>query len=720
MESVPPNDMNLTDDPEGGCIVQADDPQMTAFDGAALAENNSCYWTSMLKLMEQGSTHIPISSCMSTTNSTHNINNNLYTPGAPSMPAGQQAQQATEDLTPPPSISSPSSSSVHDQPLDMVTQNNALNIASDPDNSVWGQEFLSGPIGENKTSSTIACSDDGLHELLYPRTVLELLFSDQLKLEQMPSWPDILQTHGTNSGKSFGFPLPSADRSSCEAGMMSVTGHDNVSMDNPQGHMKFTQYLHSYSPLSGIDDHLSSSATSSSLSDNAIDQWAVPSSGTQCGAAADDMRALTETTIAQSSPLSSNNMHHRMDHIRVKEEYSHVASPTFVSNNIDHGHGCNNYQSQPIPHELHSHNQRIIGNNNMQINAGGINGLQESMNEYEQKPNLLSKLWNPGVFHTNDLLAHINHKQHIYESITAANFSHNLRQLAGLQTSAVNGYCNVQSFNNNNTNAVGINSGPPALQSSYLNQLPQPAQLAKKSRSFHDVVGGSGAASRIIRGGAHDPDQLMIRKDEGNSMTLQQAEHAAMMMEDDSKPNIANNVGAAAAGTMHTLQRQQQQQLSSSEYNSNSNLNKRCRIDQQQAGAGASCTSTSASTAASTSTNRSTSSSSAFKNQPVRKEKLSERIATLQQLVSPFGKTDTASVLLEAIGYIKFLQEQVQQALSSPYFKSPITQNGDICQGGEESKPDLRSRGLCLVPLSCTLQVANDNGADYWYGGSFR
>eukprot|EP00268_Persea_americana_P006978 TRINITY_DN12544_c0_g1_i2.p1 TRINITY_DN12544_c0_g1~~TRINITY_DN12544_c0_g1_i2.p1 ORF type:complete len:124 (-),score=24.92 TRINITY_DN12544_c0_g1_i2:688-1059(-) len=43
-----------------------------------------------------------------------------------------------------------------------------------------------------------------------------------------------------------------------------------------------------------------------------------------------------------------------------------------------------------------------------------------------------------------------------------------------------------------------------------------------------------------------------------------------------------------------------------------------------------------------------------------RKEKLGEKIAALQQLVSPFGKTDTASVLLEAMGYIKFLQEQVQ------------------------------------------------------------
>ncbi|KAI3983690.1 hypothetical protein MKX01_001094, partial [Papaver californicum] len=44
----------------------------------------------------------------------------------------------------------------------------------------------------------------------------------------------------------------------------------------------------------------------------------------------------------------------------------------------------------------------------------------------------------------------------------------------------------------------------------------------------------------------------------------------------------------------------------------------------------------------------------------VRKEKLGDRITALHQLVSPFGKTDTASVLLEAIGYIRFLQNQIE------------------------------------------------------------
>ncbi|WCJ42511.1 basic helix-loop-helix (bHLH) DNA-binding superfamily protein [Euphorbia peplus] len=140
----------------------------------------------------------------------------------------------------------------------------------------------------------------------------------------------------------------------------------------------------------------------------------------------------------------------------------------------------------------------------------------------------------------------------------------------------------------------------------------------------------------------------------------------------------------------------------------------------------------------------------------VRKEKLGDRITALHQLVSPFGKTDTASVLLEAIGYIRFLQSQIE-ALSIPYLgsgSSNIRQHQQSVQGerncifpedpgqllndncikrkapsdkqdnnNEEPKKDLKSRGLCLVPVSCTLQVGSDNGADYWapaFGGGFR
>lgn len=104
----------------------------------------------------------------------------------------------------------------------------------------------------------------------------------------------------------------------------------------------------------------------------------------------------------------------------------------------------------------------------------------------------------------------------------------------------------------------------------------------------------------------------------------------------------------------------------------------------------------------------------------VRKEKLGDRIAALQQMVAPFGKTDTASVLMEAIGYIKFLQNQVE-TLSVPYMKSTQKNNRlpthgvSLDEGNEEPKRDLRSRGLCLVPLSC-LSYVTDGGGGVWQG----
>ncbi|KAM5579097.1 transcription factor bHLH68 [Rosa sericea] len=141
----------------------------------------------------------------------------------------------------------------------------------------------------------------------------------------------------------------------------------------------------------------------------------------------------------------------------------------------------------------------------------------------------------------------------------------------------------------------------------------------------------------------------------------------------------------------------------------------------------------------------------------VRKEKLGDRITALHQIVSPFGKTDTASVLLEAIGYIRFLQSQIE-ALSSPYLgnasknmrNNPHSVQGerncvfpedpgqllnDNCSLKRKGAPnqdshqdykakDLRSKGLCLVPVSCTQNVGGDIniGADYWapaYGSGF-
>ncbi|CAF1699715.1 hypothetical protein HID58_051770 [Brassica napus] len=91
-----------------------------------------------------------------------------------------------------------------------------------------------------------------------------------------------------------------------------------------------------------------------------------------------------------------------------------------------------------------------------------------------------------------------------------------------------------------------------------------------------------------------------------------------------------------------------------------------------------------------------------------RKDKVGERVSALQQLVSPYGKTDTASVLLEAMQYIQFLQEQVK-VLSAPYLQTSPT----ITQE-EMEEYSLRSRGLCLVPMEYTLGVAQSNGADIW------
>lgn len=102
----------------------------------------------------------------------------------------------------------------------------------------------------------------------------------------------------------------------------------------------------------------------------------------------------------------------------------------------------------------------------------------------------------------------------------------------------------------------------------------------------------------------------------------------------------------------------------------------------------------------------------------VRKEKLGDRVTALQQLVSPFGKTDTASVLHEAIEYIKLLHDQVN-VLSTPYMKNGATMqrlqiHDKVKDNTEGAKQDLRSRGLCLVPVASTFPVTTETAPDYW------
>nr|CAB3471633.1 unnamed protein product [Digitaria exilis] len=96
---------------------------------------------------------------------------------------------------------------------------------------------------------------------------------------------------------------------------------------------------------------------------------------------------------------------------------------------------------------------------------------------------------------------------------------------------------------------------------------------------------------------------------------------------------------------------------------------------------------------------------------------------------SSLRSTDTASVLQETIGYIRFLLSQIE-ALSFPYLGhgngnsmqqhtvASLLNNstgdgmGEAQGSTAQGKKDLRSRGLCLVPVSCTSHLADDN--DFW------
>ncbi|KAL0856903.1 hypothetical protein Bca101_062057 [Brassica carinata] len=109
-------------------------------------------------------------------------------------------------------------------------------------------------------------------------------------------------------------------------------------------------------------------------------------------------------------------------------------------------------------------------------------------------------------------------------------------------------------------------------------------------------------------------------------------------------------------------------------------------------------------------------------SEPLKRAKYNEPASKKQRVTTPSPlptfKTDTASVLQEAIEYIKFLHDQVT-VLSTPYMKqgAPIHQQQ---QDGNENQ-ELRAHGLCLVPISSTFPVANETTADFWtptFGGN--
>ncbi|GAB2225012.1 hypothetical protein Droror1_Dr00005794 [Drosera rotundifolia] len=101
------------------------------------------------------------------------------------------------------------------------------------------------------------------------------------------------------------------------------------------------------------------------------------------------------------------------------------------------------------------------------------------------------------------------------------------------------------------------------------------------------------------------------------------------------------------------------------------------------------------------------------KRRKVRRRALGEGVAVLHRLVCPNnGKTDAATVLHEAKGYIRFLQEQVK-VLCFFYSQSQIRSDCHSCDDGRESRDEnkdspeenLKSKGLCLVPIECIMTL---------------
>ncbi|RRT79892.1 hypothetical protein B296_00010342 [Ensete ventricosum] len=107
----------------------------------------------------------------------------------------------------------------------------------------------------------------------------------------------------------------------------------------------------------------------------------------------------------------------------------------------------------------------------------------------------------------------------------------------------------------------------------------------------------------------------------------------------------------------------------------------------------------------------------------VRKEKLGERITALHQIISPFGKLvydvkgNQPPPLIACT--LSFVPGQMQ-ILNENGMKKSGEQDQEC---NDERKKDLRSRGLCLVPVAFMMHVGSGNGADLWapaLGGGFH
>ncbi|KAK1409490.1 hypothetical protein QVD17_36016 [Tagetes erecta] len=95
---------------------------------------------------------------------------------------------------------------------------------------------------------------------------------------------------------------------------------------------------------------------------------------------------------------------------------------------------------------------------------------------------------------------------------------------------------------------------------------------------------------------------------------------------------------------------------------------------------------------------------------PIRRsQKLADKITALQKLVSPYGKTDTASVLQEAHISINLLHEQIKKLVQNTQI-SRINDGSLQFQDNTGTETSLRDKGLCLVPIS-NPQI---NNVDYF------